>query len=124
MAALPEGYDTVTGERGARLSGGERQRVALARALLRDVRLLVLDEPTANLDALTARAVMDAILGAGAGRSLLLITHRLAGLEAMDEIVVMQGGRVSARGTHAELLRGGGWYAQMWALEQDALAWR
>ncbi|MBN2387936.1 MAG: thiol reductant ABC exporter subunit CydD [Anaerolineales bacterium] len=114
---LPQGYETVVGEHGLRLSGGERQRLALARALLKDAPILLLDEPTANLDPLIERRILERILAAGRGRSLLLITHRLVALEAMDEIVVLDGGGIVERGTHAALLDGAGLYLRLWNLQ-------
>jgi thiol reductant ABC exporter CydC subunit len=117
---LPEGLDTFVGERGARMSGGERQRLALARVLLADRPVLVLDEPTANLDAAMADALVDDFLAATAGRTTLLITHRLARLEAVDEVVVLDGGRVRERGTHAGLLQAGGRYRALWETERAA----
>ncbi|MBG0853965.1 thiol reductant ABC exporter subunit CydD [Streptomyces spinoverrucosus] len=100
---LPEGLDTLVGEHGARLSGGQRQRLALARALLADFPVLVLDEPAEHLDLPTADALTADLLAATEGRTTLLITHRLAGLEAVDEVVVLDGGRVVQRGPFAEL---------------------
>ncbi|MEU9445925.1 thiol reductant ABC exporter subunit CydD [Streptomyces sp. NPDC048304] len=101
---LPEGLDTLVGEHGARLSGGQRQRLALARALLADFPVLVLDEPAEHLDLPTADALTADLLAATEGRTTLLITHRLAGLEAVDEVIVLDAGRVAQRGTYAELL--------------------
>ncbi|MEO3850978.1 thiol reductant ABC exporter subunit CydD [Streptomyces sp. B8F3] len=100
---LPLGLDTPVGEHGARLSGGQRQRLALARALLADFPVLVLDEPAEHLDLPTADALTADLLAATAGRTTVLITHRLTGLEAVDEIVVLERGRVVQRGTYAEL---------------------
>ncbi|MFJ3806919.1 thiol reductant ABC exporter subunit CydD [Streptomyces sp. NPDC090073] len=100
---LPDGLDTFVGEHGALLSGGQRQRLALARALLADFPVLVLDEPAEHLDLATADALTADLLAATKGRTTLLITHRLAGLEAVDEVVVLDGGRVVQRGTYAEL---------------------
>ncbi|MBV7698800.1 thiol reductant ABC exporter subunit CydD [Streptomyces sp. TRM70350] len=100
---LPEGLDTLVGEHGARLSGGQRQRLALARALLADFPVLVLDEPAEHLDLPTADALTADLLAATEGRTTLLITHRLAGLEAVDEVIVLDEGRVVQRGPYAEL---------------------
>ncbi|WP_200308067.1 thiol reductant ABC exporter subunit CydD [Streptomyces adelaidensis] len=100
---LPDGLDTLIGEHGARLSGGQRQRLALARALLADFPVLVLDEPAEHLDLPTADALTADLLAATEGRTTLLITHRLAGLEAVDEVVVLAEGRVAQRGSYAEL---------------------
>lgn len=117
VESLPAGWDTIVGERGALVSGGQRQRLALARALLADFPILVLDEPTANLDPPTARRLMSDLLAASKGRSVLVITHRLAGLEGVDEVVVLDGGRVVERGTHGDLLARRGRYRRMWEAE-------
>ncbi|MGW6543008.1 thiol reductant ABC exporter subunit CydD [Streptomyces massasporeus] len=106
--SLPDGLDTLVGEHGARLSGGQRQRLALARALLADFPVLVLDEPAEHLDLPTADALTVDLLAATAGRTTLLITHRLAGLEAVDEVIVLDEGRVVQRGPYAELLAADG----------------
>ena len=116
--ALPDGIQTEVGERGARLSGGQRQRLAVARALLADFPVLVLDEPGEHLDTLTADAILVDLLDVTQGRSSLLITHRLAGLDQVDQVLLLDGGRIVERGTHAELIRAGGRYADMWAREQ------
>lgn len=102
--SLPEGLDTLVGEHGARLSGGQRQRLALARALLADFPVLVLDEPAEHLDLPTADALTADLLAATEGRTTLLITHRLAGLDTVDEVLVLDGGHVVQRGTYAELV--------------------
>lgn len=113
IATLPEGYDSYVGEAGLKLSGGQARRLAIARALLKDAPIMVLDEPTEGLDAATERQVMDSLLSATTGRTLVLITHRLTGLEHMDEIVVMDRGRIVERGTHQALMAAAGRYRQM-----------
>jgi ATP-binding cassette, subfamily C, bacterial CydC len=121
VAALPEGYDTWIGEQGLRLSGGERQRLAIARAILQDAPFLILDEPTSNLDALTEREVMDALHRLMEGRTALIISHRLVGLEGVDEILVLRAGRVVERGSHLDLMQMGGLYRRMWDLQNQTL---
>ncbi|MCG6964670.1 MAG: thiol reductant ABC exporter subunit CydC [Acidobacteria bacterium] len=121
VAGLQDGLDTWIGEQGLQLSGGQRQRLALARALLAGPPLLLLDEPTANLDAVTEREVLSAIHEATAGRSTLTITHRLVAMERFDEIVVLDRGRIVARGRHHELLEAGGLYARLWSLQHGQL---
>lgn len=118
IAALPAGYDTVVGERGYRFSGGEKQRLALARAILRDPAVLVLDEATSALDPRTERAVQRAIDTLAADRTTITIAHRLSTVRDADQIVVLDGGRVAERGTHAELLARRGRYADL--LRRDA----
>ncbi|HUJ07939.1 MAG TPA: thiol reductant ABC exporter subunit CydC [Streptosporangiaceae bacterium] len=120
IASLPAGMDTPVGAHGVAVSGGERQRIALARALLADPALLILDEPTAHLPADQRLALTADLLAATAGRSTLLITHDPAGLEQVDEIVVLDHGTVAERGTHAQLLAAGGWYASMCGAEPGA----
>ncbi len=114
VASLPEGLDTVVGDRGHRLSGGEKQRIALARLLLKAPDVVVLDEATAHLDSESELAVQQALDGALAGRTALVIAHRLSTVRAADEIVVVDGGRVVQRGRHAELLARGGLYADLY----------
>ncbi len=119
---LPEGLDSPLGEQGLKLSGGERQRLSVARTLLKDAPLLVLDEPTANLDPVTERELLDAVYGLMRERATLVITHRLVRMEEMDEILVLQGGRIVERGTHEELEARRGMYRQMLDVQRELLA--
>jgi ABC-type transport system involved in cytochrome bd biosynthesis fused ATPase/permease subunit len=121
ILSLPQGYDTQIGEQGLRLSGGERQRLAIARALLRRAPLLILDEPTANLDPMTEQKIMQALLGSVENRSILLVTHRLVGLENFDEILVLERGRVIERGQHTYLMEVNGLYRKMWETQRQQL---
>ncbi|MEU1211072.1 thiol reductant ABC exporter subunit CydD [Streptomyces sp. NPDC005790] len=118
VRSLPDGLDTLVGEHGARLSGGQRQRLALARALLADFPVLVLDEPAEHLDPATADALTTDLLAATQGRTTVLITHRLAGLEAVDEVVVLDGGRVVQQGPYAALAAQDGPLRRMLEREQ------
>jgi thiol reductant ABC exporter CydC subunit len=117
---LPTGLSTEVGERGARMSGGQRQRLAIARALLADFPLIVLDEPGEHLDTHTADAIVADLLAAMRETGTLLITHRLAGLKEVNEVLVLDRGRVLERGTHAELLARGGRYESLWQREREA----
>lgn len=114
ILSLPEGYDTVVGERGYRLSGGERQRVAIARVILKDPRILVLDEATSHLDSLSEALIQDALQRVMEGRTSLVIAHRLSTILAADLILVMDQGRLVEQGTHAELMSGGGLYTSLY----------
>jgi thiol reductant ABC exporter CydC subunit len=114
LASLPQGLATEVGRDGSRLSGGQRQRVATARALLAAFPVLVLDEPAEHLEPAAADALIADLLELTEGRATVLITHRLTGLEAVDEVLVMEHGRVIERGTHRQLLEMDGWYARRW----------
>jgi ATP-binding cassette subfamily B protein len=113
LTSLPDGYDTIVGERGYRFSGGEKQRLAIARAVLRDPPVLVLDEATSALDTQTEQAVQEAIDAASAGRTTITIAHRLSTIRDADEIIVLDHGEIAERGTHAELLALGGHYTAL-----------
>jgi ATP-binding cassette subfamily B protein len=113
IEALPEGYDTVVGERGLTLSGGQRQRIAIARALVIDPRILILDDATSSVDASTEQAIKQALREAMRGRTTFVIAHRLSTLALADDIVVLEGGEIAARGTHDELLRESELYAEI-----------
>jgi ATP-binding cassette subfamily B protein/subfamily B ATP-binding cassette protein MsbA len=119
VSQLPDGYDTLVGERGATLSGGERQRVAIARALLKDAPVLVLDEPTSALDAETERSLLGALERLMAGRTTLVIAHRLSTIRRADQILVLRAGEIIERGSHDELIALGGAYARMHAIQQS-----
>jgi ATP-binding cassette subfamily C protein CydC len=121
IQSLPQGYDTRIGEQGLCLSGGERQRLALARALLKNAPILILDEPTANVDAKNERAIFQTIQTMAREHTTLLITHRLYNLEMADEILVLLDGKIQERGRHHELLQQEGLYWRMWHLQQLAL---
>jgi ABC-type multidrug transport system fused ATPase/permease subunit len=118
---LPRGLDSYVGEQGLALSGGERQRLAVARVLLKDAPLLVLDEASANLDTITERELMAEIRDLMRDRSTLVVTHRLVALETMDEILVLEKGRIVERGTHEELVRAEGLYRRMLDVQRGML---
>ncbi len=121
IIGLPKGYDTMIGEQGLRLSGGERQRLAIARVLVKDAPILILDEPTANLDPLTEQRVLHTLFNVMKQKTSLLITHRLVGLENMDEILVMNHGQIVERGTHTKLTQINGLYRRLLDLQNRIL---
>lgn len=114
VMALPKGYDTRIGERGATLSGGERQRLSIARALLKDAPIVVLDEATAHVDPENEAALQDALSALVRGRTLLVVAHRLSTIVGADQILVLDGGRITERGRHTDLIAADGLYARMW----------
>jgi ATP-binding cassette subfamily B protein len=114
ISVLPDGYDSMVGERGLKLSGGEKQRVAIARTLVKDPPILVLDEATSALDSRTEQAIQDTLDRVSQSRTTIVIAHRLSTVVGADQIVVLDGGRVAERGTHEELLERGGLYAELW----------
>jgi ATP-binding cassette, subfamily B, heavy metal transporter len=122
IAATPKGYDTMVGERGLKLSGGEKQRVAIARTLLKNPPILIFDEATSALDSANERAIQAELQSVAAGKTALVIAHRLSTVVDAHEILVMQAGRIVERGHHAQLLAAQGEYARMWAMQQDGAA--
>jgi ATP-binding cassette subfamily B protein len=122
LTSLPDGYDTVVGERGYRFSGGEKQRLAIARAVLRDPPILVLDEATSALDTRTEQAVQEAIDALSKGRTTITIAHRLSTIRGADEVIVLDRGEIAERGTHDDLLAHGGRYARFVSRDADLAA--
>jgi ATP-binding cassette, subfamily B, heavy metal transporter len=122
IEGLPKGYETPVGERGLKLSGGEKQRVAIARTLLKNPPILVFDEATSALDSRSERAIQGELEQIARGRTTLVIAHRLSTVVHANQIIVMDRGRIVERGTHEELIRAGGHFAQMWALQQQQAA--
>jgi ATP-binding cassette subfamily B protein len=115
VQSLPDGYDTLVGERGIKLSGGQRQRIAIARAILKDAPILILDEATSSLDSESEALIQDALWTLMAGRTAIVIAHRLSTVRRMDSLVVLDGGRIVEQGSHENLLALGGIYASLWS---------
>ena len=119
LMTTTDGYETDAGERGSKLSGGQRQRVAIARAILKGAPIVLLDEATSSLDVETEKGVMQALRRLCEGKTTLIIAHRLSTVVDCDEILVMIEGKIAERGSHAELMSQGGWYAKMFELQLD-----
>ncbi|MEA2094049.1 MAG: ATP-binding cassette domain-containing protein, partial [Pseudomonadota bacterium] len=122
IMSLPQGYDTVVGERGLKLSGGEKQRVAIARSVLKNPRILVFDEATSSLDSHSEQQILAALRGVAAHHTTLAIAHRLSTIVDADQILVMDAGRIVEQGTHQALLAKAGFYARLWTLQQQEQA--
>jgi subfamily B ATP-binding cassette protein MsbA len=122
IARLPDGYYTIVSERGTTLSGGQKQRIAIARAVLRNAPILILDEPTSNLDINSERQVMNALERAVDGRTTLIIAHRLSTVRLAHRIIVLHQGTIAEEGTHDELLARGGRYAELYSLQNHSHA--
>jgi len=117
IAEMPQGYDTMIGERGVTLSGGQRQRIAIARAIIRDTPLLLMDEPTSDLDSASEKLVFEALDRLMAGKTSIVIAHRLATVRRADVIFVVEDGAIVERGRHEQLLQSGGLYSELYELQ-------
>ena len=122
ILSLPEGYDTVVGERGLKLSGGERQRVSIARTILKNPEILLFDEATSALDSRTEKEIQKSLAEVSKGRTTLVVAHRLSTIIDSDEIIVLDQGRIAEKGTHEQLLKAKSTYAEMWKRQQEAQA--
>lgn len=120
IAELPNGYDTLVGERGVKLSGGQRQRIAIARAILKDAPILVLDEATSALDSESEALIQEALSNLMEGRTSIVVAHRLSTIAGLDKIIVLNGGKIVEQGSHKELLERGGEYAKLWSRQSGA----
>ena len=117
---LPDGYDTLVGERGVKLSGGQRQRVAIARAILKNAPILILDEATSALDSESEALIQSALRELIKGRTAIVIAHRLSTVMDLDRIIVLKDGKIAEVGSHAELLKASGAYAKLWSRQSGA----
>jgi len=124
ISALPQGYDTLVGEGGARLSGGERQRISIARAILKDSPIVLLDEASASIDPTNERLVQEALARLVRHKTLIVVAHRLSTIRSADQIIALDQGRVVERGVHAELVAAGDLYARFWSERERAVRWR
>jgi ATP-binding cassette subfamily B protein len=122
VAGLPDGYDTLVGERGVKLSGGQRQRLSIARAIVKDAPILILDEATSSVDTETERAIQENLKTLTAGRTALVIAHRLSTIRHADRILVLRDGEVAEEGNHDALIAQGGTYADLWHVQAGELA--
>jgi ATP-binding cassette subfamily B protein len=122
IASLPQGYDTLVGERGIKLSGGQRQRLSIARAILKDAPVLVLDEATSSVDTETERQIQLSLAQLAKGRTAIVIAHRLSTIRHADRILVLEDGVVAERGHHDDLVAKGGTYADLWAVQSGTIA--
>lgn len=120
IMSLPDGYETLVGERGIKLSGGQRQRIAIARAILKDAPILVLDEATSALDSESEALIQDALEKLMKGRTSIVVAHRLSTIASMDNIVVLEGGKIIEQGTHHQLIKKGGAYDKLWSRQSGA----
>ena len=120
ISQMPNGYDSMVGERGLTLSGGQRQRIGIARAILRNSPILILDEPTAALDTESEKLVMEALERLMKGRTVITIAHRLSTIRDADKIVVLKNGVVAEEGAHDELVKRGGVYAELYRIQSEA----
>ena len=123
ISGLPQGYETIAGERGTRLSGGERQRVTIARAILRNCPIVVLDEAMAFADPENKTTIIAALTNLMRDKTVIIIAHRLATIRDVDQIVVLDQGRVAETGSHPELVQKGGVYARLWESHEQARGW-
>jgi ATP-binding cassette subfamily B protein len=121
VRALPQGYDTLVGERGIKLSGGQRQRIGIARAFLKRAEIIVLDEATSALDTQSEMEIQRALVRLTRGRTVIAVAHRLSTLSSFDRVIVIQGGRIVEDGVPAELRMQGGPFARMWQLQAEGL---